>query len=475
LAGSSDHAWLQNCLQWSADLWLLLTGLLAIAAFAVVVSLTVLGFLREITSKKNGLEWTGQYTPGLPAVIIVHGTWGRSSTWFRGPDLFTDVDELMGRPVNKARFFWSGGNNMDARFKAAARLAADLTKCLETDRAALFTFVAHSHGGNVVTLASKLLADASRVALVGVSTPFLFYRRREIKKGISIFLAISCLFAVLFGVYGYVKVWSESHYAAMWVSGLGSLTAVALGLRSRRVFKKFELQILAAVGHARGPKHVLAVRAPFDEASALLSTARALVSVMRMVVNACAHLHLRAAAVIRPIPLTWTLGLWVALCVLGIGSASFLSEGIIGGAPLEKGFIAGSAATFLVALASRVLSWVVPMLVMFLLVLFGLPCFFLAAIIVSFAYGPEVFAMCMRLDVGVEASPHGLATIYQIEKASFRKASLDHSAILSDPDARRDTVLQLKRLVDRLTPAPPRPRNHGDAGNIPGLPPIPYP
>jgi len=117
----------------------------------------------------------------------------------------------MGRPVNKARFFWSGGNNMDARFKAAARLAADLTKCLEKDRAALFTFVAHSHGGNVVTLASKLLADASRVALVGVSTPFLFYRRREIKKGISIFLALSCLFAVLFGVYDYVKVWSAQH------------------------------------------------------------------------------------------------------------------------------------------------------------------------------------------------------------------------------------------------------------------------
>ena len=89
--------------------------------------------------------------------ILVHGTWGASSNWYTPRGDFFDALEntVCGKDSAVVSFRWSGGCGHASRMNAAE----SLVKLIKTyDISTAIFLVAHSHGGNVVMLASHLLA-----------------------------------------------------------------------------------------------------------------------------------------------------------------------------------------------------------------------------------------------------------------------------------------------------------------------------
>jgi len=90
--------------------------------------------------------------------IIVHGTWSSDSSWYMsGGDFFDALEKTVKQHnAHVTAFRWSGNNTHHARENAAQNLA----KLIQTyDPATTIHLIGHSHGGNVCTLASQLLAS----------------------------------------------------------------------------------------------------------------------------------------------------------------------------------------------------------------------------------------------------------------------------------------------------------------------------
>lgn len=90
--------------------------------------------------------------------ILIHGTWGADSTWYVPKGDFFDALEETVCKKNSAvvSFRWSGGVGHEARVKAAQ----NLVKLIRTYHPSVAIYVvAHSHGGNVATLASHMLQE----------------------------------------------------------------------------------------------------------------------------------------------------------------------------------------------------------------------------------------------------------------------------------------------------------------------------
>jgi hypothetical protein len=145
--------------------------------------------------------------PTQTPVILVHGTWGRGffskkedegsyerrpsdsgTRWFEKDSQFRkELDgqlKLLSLPFEYSirSFLWSGANSVFARDRAATKLAEELKNDLQNPSAAPI-IVAHSHGGNVALRAlSRLGADASRIRIVTLATPFLRVFARDSSK-----------------------------------------------------------------------------------------------------------------------------------------------------------------------------------------------------------------------------------------------------------------------------------------------------
>jgi pimeloyl-ACP methyl ester carboxylesterase len=90
--------------------------------------------------------------------ILVHGTWGADAAWYMPKgDFFEALEETVSKKNSAVvPFRWSGGCGHEARIKAAQTL----TKLIKTyDPKVAIYIIGHSHGGNVATLASHMLAE----------------------------------------------------------------------------------------------------------------------------------------------------------------------------------------------------------------------------------------------------------------------------------------------------------------------------
>jgi hypothetical protein len=129
-------------------------------------------------------------------VTLVHGTWGRgivnkktdsTGLWFDQRSTF--ARGLRSRFARYSitpeflHFIWSGSNSIAARSVAARSLAAHLTEAFKNEPSCLHLVIAHSHGGNVALLASKMYENSqlhidpkmyenSRLHIVTLATPF---------------------------------------------------------------------------------------------------------------------------------------------------------------------------------------------------------------------------------------------------------------------------------------------------------------
>jgi pimeloyl-ACP methyl ester carboxylesterase len=105
--------------------------------------------------------------PPVPTMlVVVHGTWASGEDWWRWKSPFTMYLDLFSRgAVYKGNdaFSWSGGNGDDDR-----RAGADaLVRWVDAHPAGELTIVAHSHGGNVVFLATRQGLGVNRLILLG--------------------------------------------------------------------------------------------------------------------------------------------------------------------------------------------------------------------------------------------------------------------------------------------------------------------
>ncbi len=109
--------------------------------------------------------------------IIIHGTNARKATWWQKNGSFWSYLDSVGVPVtdDPNPFSWSGRNSDKDRYNAANSLVnwANAKQC-ELD------IYAHSHGGNVALLATRLGLNVRKLVLMG--TPIRYEYMPDISK-----------------------------------------------------------------------------------------------------------------------------------------------------------------------------------------------------------------------------------------------------------------------------------------------------
>jgi hypothetical protein len=97
-------------------------------------------------------------TSANPVVILVHGTFAKEEDWYRpGGDFYKELEKrAFLKKHHLVSFMWSGRLNDKARVKGAESLAKLIVSYPKEEEVIL---VGHSHGGNVINFASKLLFD----------------------------------------------------------------------------------------------------------------------------------------------------------------------------------------------------------------------------------------------------------------------------------------------------------------------------
>jgi hypothetical protein len=97
--------------------------------------------------------------PTAEVILVVHGTWASSGWWLPGSPFIAYLDSVTSGAVYKQsdQFQWTGRNLHSHRLHAGSMLANWLDR-----HPHVTTIVAHSHGGNVVTWASRVLSLSSK-------------------------------------------------------------------------------------------------------------------------------------------------------------------------------------------------------------------------------------------------------------------------------------------------------------------------
>jgi pimeloyl-ACP methyl ester carboxylesterase len=118
-------------------------------------------------TKRKGLRRRAMARePRESITIVIHGTWARDGKWWRrGGNFF----EYLRRDAAIAdlydstdRFEWSGDNSDRKRERGAAELAS----WIAAHRSARVRVLAHSHGANIASLATRLGTELDRLVML---------------------------------------------------------------------------------------------------------------------------------------------------------------------------------------------------------------------------------------------------------------------------------------------------------------------
>lgn len=180
-------------------------------------------------------------------------------------------------------FHWSGRNHWVDRAESAARLAA-YVKELSTAGWACH-LVGHSHGGNVIVDALRLLKgrpeEGSVRSVATLGTPFLDLsavvagQQRQTQFDLWVVIYLSLAFILAFP---FVRFWQQGALTAenavmATLSGVGWLVIFGLFLGIKAVFDRWLSKARSAVAAERSIP-ALAVNSPYDEAWQLLHHVR---------------------------------------------------------------------------------------------------------------------------------------------------------------------------------------------------------
>jgi len=97
-------------------------------------------------------------------IILIHGTFSLKENWYQPNGKFFQELQKQATILNKkiVPFCWTGENNNTARIDAAKNLIQLILSYPETEEIIL---IGHSHGGNIINIASKLLHNLKTTAL----------------------------------------------------------------------------------------------------------------------------------------------------------------------------------------------------------------------------------------------------------------------------------------------------------------------
>jgi hypothetical protein len=214
-----------------------------------------------------------------PQVVItlVHGTWGRKTTWTQPDSRLREV-LIQHLPDAEIRAFsWSGKNSPSARHKASLALSLDLRELLQLQPQALHVVIGHSHGGNVALKAVELGNLFDQMAIVCLSTPFFNVKQRfrsltkhEVNAAQSGLAGLAVLPA-LFGVHISLRHPTSLSIGtlSLMLTALGLMTSVLFGQRAwSDTAERFRSTVEILVpSQAR----LMIVRTVADEASAAVA------------------------------------------------------------------------------------------------------------------------------------------------------------------------------------------------------------
>ena len=230
-------------------------------------------------------------------VLLVHGTWGQRSRWFRKLSSPVFVRALSEENLDRfdadlAYFEWSGLNRWRSRRAAGTDLYSQLRRAeRHYDEVHI---LAHSHGGSVVQEALARHPESTRVvsSLLCLGTPFLFLQPRTTRvtggwvegAAFGLFVVPPCL--ILFGLFGAQaqELLVRFLHPSPRILGLAYLflvfavpvliRATALTAESRAMaFFQDHIDTQVAFTFVRLKTTVATLRSPGDEASSLLNVA----------------------------------------------------------------------------------------------------------------------------------------------------------------------------------------------------------
>lgn len=379
-------------------------------------------------------------------VTLVHGTFARGAAWTKeGSTLAQALRTGLGG-VRIERCEWSGWNGIGARRKGADRLARHLGELLKAFPTARHFVIAHSHGGNISLYAMRNPELGVRIAgIVCIATPFLVARRRDLgREGVATLLAAPLILSA--AAWGFLN--DELRAAAPWlpeIVGLALWTFVAMVVVAW-LFARWDRgakRILETLRLPEATPPLLIMRAPGDEASALLIFFQFLSLLAVRLFHLLSRLHARSEDRFRH----WARrkGRLAVLLLSGLVLAP-----LIGAALLTIG--ASTTAVVMVLLVV-----VLPLLVVPVFLLLGLtgPAAIGIRFLASMVLVPAalILAVCMipvdwrvglanlLVDVTVEPAPPGKWQIHELVPGpSSETPDLAHSVLYRDPDALQDIV-----------------------------------
>lgn len=108
---------------------------------------------------------TGPAKPITSMTVIVHGTWARTSSWWqKGGTFWNHVNSLTSDVYAGANpYSWTGSNKHSARVNAAQ----DLVNWVGLNPSGYLRIIAHSHGGNVCLLATRVGLNVNKLITLG--------------------------------------------------------------------------------------------------------------------------------------------------------------------------------------------------------------------------------------------------------------------------------------------------------------------
>ncbi|MFZ3328128.1 MAG: hypothetical protein WA231_20570, partial [Methylocella sp.] len=185
----------------------------------------------------------------------------------------------LGDGVQVEPFQWSGRNSHYARSRAATALRQHIQNCSERYFGADQFVIAHSHGGNVALYALRDPAVRGDVrGIVGLSTPFIYCRRRDL--GLGGLFSVGVFLLALYGMAAQGLIlrllpdWTSTprkFVAMLSLAFLGLVFYLVLWVVSLALLKKGPSGVLSDLSESfrlpdLEPDELLVVRAPGDEA-----------------------------------------------------------------------------------------------------------------------------------------------------------------------------------------------------------------
>lgn len=204
----------------------------------------------------------------MSTCVIIHGTWGAKSDFaFAESQFCRGIGAAVRTPMTFERFQWSGANSFIDRAEASQRLR-DFVLQLPQHRLPVY-LVAHSHGGNVASLALRDDIFAARVGgLVTLGTPYLGCHERhwlQLLEGASGHIFLYCAFMglALLGIFGAIGgAISLIHpiFSVLGVALLVGIFFVAARSRDENVFAGFVQHLRERASEVVANHHVAFVQ-----------------------------------------------------------------------------------------------------------------------------------------------------------------------------------------------------------------------